>query len=202
MSIKIDLGNQVRQLVLPQWKPLLPLFEATMNSIQAIKDANLPKPQRGKIVISVERSKILFEEDVAPVIGFKIEDNGIGLDDDNFDSFNTAFSRRKELLGGKGLGRLTWLKAFQEARIESTFREPDGKLLFRSFVFNEVYDPEHLPLPTESGQKSTGTTIELWGLRKAYAEKFPRSTDIIIQKRHYGAVTPCEASGSSRERLS
>ena len=43
MSIKIDLGNQVRQTVLPQWKPLLPLFEAVMNSFQAIRDAKLPK---------------------------------------------------------------------------------------------------------------------------------------------------------------
>jgi hypothetical protein len=63
MSIKIDLGNQVRQTVLPQWKPLLPLFEAVMNSFQAIKDARLPKTIPGRITIEIERQNDLFKDD-------------------------------------------------------------------------------------------------------------------------------------------
>jgi hypothetical protein len=34
-----NLGNQVRQTLLPKWKLLIPLFEAVMNSLRAIRDA-------------------------------------------------------------------------------------------------------------------------------------------------------------------
>src|SRR3546814_8311819 len=51
MTIKIDLANQVRQTILPRWKPLLPLFEAVMNSFQAIKDAELPANISGQVTI-------------------------------------------------------------------------------------------------------------------------------------------------------
>ncbi|MDA9450764.1 MULTISPECIES: ATP-binding protein [unclassified Bradyrhizobium] len=181
MSIKIDLANQVRQTVLPQWKPLLPLFEAVMNSLQAIRDANLPRGA-GIVTIAVSRELDTFlKEENPPIIGFEITDNGIGLDDDNFDSFNTAFSRRKVLHGGKGLGRFTWLKAFDGAHIDSTFRA-EGALLSRSYLFDERYtlDTPGLPIPATSGWP--GTTVTLTGLKRSYKEKIPRSIDVIVQK--------------------
>ncbi|MDA9435688.1 hypothetical protein XH88_28630 [Bradyrhizobium sp. CCBAU 51627] len=181
MSIKIDLGNQVRQTVLPQWKPLLPLFEAVMNSFQAIKDAKLPKGA-GIVTVGVSRETGTFlKEENPPIVGFEVTDNGIGLDDENFDSFNTAFSRRKVLYGGKGLGRFTWLKAFDGAKINSTFRA-DDVLLSRSYMFDERYtlDTAGLPKKVESG--GPGTTITLSGLKRSYKEKIPRSIDVIVQK--------------------
>jgi hypothetical protein len=42
MSIRVDIANQVRQTTVLAWRPLLPLFEAVINSFQAIKEANLP----------------------------------------------------------------------------------------------------------------------------------------------------------------
>jgi hypothetical protein len=81
MSIKINLAHQVRQTSLPKWKPLLPLFEAVMNSFQAIKDAKLPANVQGQITIGVERERTLFGQDNLPVTGFSIRDNGVGLDD-------------------------------------------------------------------------------------------------------------------------
>ena len=108
-----------------------------MNSFQAIREAKLPKTIPGRITIDVEREDGLFKDESAPIKSFKITDNGIGLDDDNFDSFNTAFSRRKVASGGKGLGRITWLKAFEGAKIESIFRDTDGALWRRSYVFSE-----------------------------------------------------------------
>ena len=80
MSIKIDLANQVRQTVLPQWKPLLPLFEAVMNSFQAIKDAKLPKGT-GMVTIGVFRETgTLLKEENPQIVGFEVTDNGVGLD--------------------------------------------------------------------------------------------------------------------------
>jgi hypothetical protein len=180
MSIKIDLGNQVRQTVLPQWKPLLPLFEAVMNSFQAIRDAKLAKG-KGHLTIAILRETDLFKGENPPIIGFEVTDNGIGLDDENFDSFNTAFSRRKVSAGGKGLGRFTWLKAFDGALIESTF-QGENSLLTRSYTFDERYTLETagLPMPVNTGYP--GTTITLTGLKRNYKEKVPRSVDVIIQK--------------------
>lgn len=182
MSIKIDIGNQVRQTALPQWKPLLPLFEAVMNSFQAIKDADLPKNIPGSITIEVERAADLFKDESAPISSFKVRDNGIGLDDENFDSFNTAFSRRKAAVGGKGLGRFTWLKAFEGAEIESVFRDTDGSFLSRSYVFNENYDLDTAGLPKKIDSGVVGTTVRLFKLKRAYQDKVPRSTEAIIQR--------------------
>src|SRR3546814_12680966 len=68
----------------------------------------------------VERERTLFDAENPLIVGFIVHDNGIGLDDRNFDSFNTAFSPRKSQIGGKGLGRFTWLKAFDQADRKST----------------------------------------------------------------------------------
>ena len=47
-----NLRNQVRQTPLPKWKPLIPVFEAVMNSFQAIRDAKRPSKD-GFIKITV-----------------------------------------------------------------------------------------------------------------------------------------------------
>jgi hypothetical protein len=116
-----NLRNQVRQTPLPKWKPLIPLFEAVMNSFQAIRDAK--RKGDGFIKIEIERDAVLLGEEQGPIRAFTILDNGIGLNDENFDSFNTAFSDHKLARGGKGLGRFTWLKAFEKVEIDSTFKE-------------------------------------------------------------------------------
>jgi hypothetical protein len=179
MSIKIDLGNQVRQTVLPQWKPLLPLFEAVMNSFQAIRDAKLAKGN-GHVTIAILRETDLFKGENPPINSFEVTDNGIGLDDENFDSFNTAFSRRKVSAGGKGLRRFTWLKAFDGTLIESTF-QGENSLLTRSYTFDERYtlDTAGLPMPVNTGYP--GTTITLTGLKRNYKEKVPRSFVAFLQ---------------------
>jgi len=174
MSIKVDIGNQVRQTVLPQWKPLLPLFEAVMNAFQAIKEADLPKNIPGRITIEIERAADLFKDETAPIDSFKITDNGIGLDDENFDSFNTAFSRRKVAAGGKGLGRFTWLKAFESAEIESVFRDADGSFLSRSYIFSESYDLDTAGLPKKIDSGVVGTT----GHRKIILEFLERAIQL------------------------
>lgn len=182
MTIKIDLPNQVRQTALPQWKPLLPLFEAVMNSFQAIKDAELPANVSGQVTIDVEREHTLFDTENPPIAGFVIRDNGIGLDDRNFDSFNTAFSPRKSQIGGKGLGRFTWLKAFERALVKSTFRDDDATLHTREFTFDLSYDLDERGLPKVLSGQVRGTSIHLSRLRKEYQNQVPRSVDVLVQK--------------------
>lgn len=182
MSIRVNIANQVRQTTVLAWRPLVPLFEAVMNSFQAIKEARLPRTIPGRITIEVVRNDRQLELDVPHISGFRITDNGIGLDDSNYDSFNTAFSPHKLARGGKGLGRFTWLKAFEHAKIESTFKDDDGYHT-RSFIFDENYDvDDRRGLPTLTTQSKPGTIIELVELKRLYRDQCPRSTEVFIQK--------------------
>lgn len=182
MSIRVNIAKQVRQTMVLAWRPLLPLFEAVMNSFQAIKEAKPPSHVPGCITIEVVRKGPQLDLDVPPISGFRVIDNGIGLDDSNYDSFNTAFSPHKLSRGGKGLGRFTWLKAFEHAKIESTFKDEDG-LQTRSFTFDENYDmDDKRGLPKPATQSHTGTTIELVELKRLYHDQCPRSTEVFIQK--------------------
>ena len=153
-----------------------------MNSFQAIKDAKLPPSIPGRVTVEIERVNDLFKEESPAIESFTITDNGIGLDDENFDSFNTAFSRRKVLIGGKGLGRFTWLKAFEGAEINSTFRDTDGSLLSRSFTFSETYNLDTAGLPTPITSGVVGTKIRIFKLKKNYRDKVPRSVEALVQK--------------------
>src|SRR4029453_16148436 len=166
MSIRVNIENQVRQTTVLAWRPLLPLFEAVMNSFQAIKEANLPSNARGRVTIEVIRGGRQIDLDSQPISGFQITDNGIGLDDNNWDSFNTAFSPHKLSRGGKGLGRFTWLKAFDHAKITSTFKDHDGYHT-RSFTFDLKYESDdERGLPTPASCSHTSTTVELVDLKR------------------------------------
>lgn len=176
-----NLRNQVRQTPLPKWKPLIPVFEAVMNSFQAIRDAKRATKE-GIIRIAIEREPTLLDEGLGLIRSFTITDNGVGLNDENFGSFNTAFSDHKLARGGKGLGRFTWLKAFDKVEIDSTFKEHGEEAERRTFTFDEDYEleKEGLPLPTPG--RGTGTTIGLIGFREPYKSTCPRTTDQIIQR--------------------
>src|SRR5713101_2559866 len=59
--LKSNLRHQVRQTPLPKWKPWLPLFEALMNSFQAIREAKKPAGT-GQILIEIEREHMLVDK--------------------------------------------------------------------------------------------------------------------------------------------
>lgn len=178
--LKTNLRGQIRQTILPKWRPLLPLFEAVMNSVQAVQER---VPGAGRIVIEIERYRGLLElDETAPVHAFTIRDNGAGFNDANFDSFNTAFSEYKLARGGKGLGRFTWLKAFERVEIRSVFLEKgEATPYVRTFVFDENYDPDTAgAVPSDDPQ--IGTSVRLVGFREPYRSECPRSAELIAQK--------------------
>jgi hypothetical protein len=182
MTLKTNLRGQVRQTTLPKWKSLLPLFEAIMNAYQAIEEAD--KNRVHSIVIDCEREATLAldPDEETPFINFTIKDTGVGFNDTNFDSFNTTFSEHKFSRGGKGLGRLMWLVAFEKADIESFFREPDTDHPWRrSFSFDTNYDPDDAtPIPVDDA--ITGTTVHLRGFRSPYKDECPRTAEALAQR--------------------
>src|SRR5262245_59904718 len=118
-AISTNIAGRVKKVKAKDF--LVPLFEALSNSIQSIEAAKAP----GSIVIELLRQPRQLVTDAAdrdpPITGFIITDNGVGFDDKNTDSFCEADSLLKENLGGKGVGRFSWLKFFEKATIESVF---------------------------------------------------------------------------------
>jgi hypothetical protein len=178
-ALKTNLKHQVKQTPLPKWKPLIPVFEAVMNSIQSIAEREPNQP--GRIVIELHRQRDLLADSNAPVESVTITDNGIGLDDDNFDSFNTAFSDWKEAKGGKGLGRFTWLKAFETVDIDTTFAPAGEELQRRQFEFTENYDPDDAN-PADASGRQVGMKVRLIEMKEPYRSQFPKTTDQFIQR--------------------
>ena len=142
----MNLANRIAQTQLSPRRYLLPLFEAIANSMHAIEEARL---SHGEITIDIVRARgARVTQDAhptEPITGFIVEDNGIGFTAPNYASFHEAYSPKKKRKGGKGIGRLLWLKAFKKAEIESTYKE-NGDLVYRTFEFtvkDEVCN-EHL----------------------------------------------------------
>ncbi len=71
---------------------LLPLFETVINSLHAIQDrfGDEGIAADGRIDIRLMREPSDGRQ--GAVIGFEVEDNGIGLNDENYRSFLTPFS--------------------------------------------------------------------------------------------------------------
>lgn len=138
MSLVTNLKGRIRNTNLPRSHGLMPVFEAVVNSIQAIEDS--PNSHQGTITLEIVRQQgALTELDSkikAPISGFVITDNGCGFNEKNFQSFETLDSDYKIDKGCRGLGRLIWLKVFESATISSTYAE-NATFRKREFIFNE-----------------------------------------------------------------
>ena len=157
---------------------LLPLFEAITNSIHAVQDRfENDWKNKGQIEIYI------FPRADGKVQDIEIDDNGIGLNHDNFKSFKTSDSPYKIKRGGKGIGRLSWLKAFESAQIDSVF-EDENKRYRRKFIFRLDEDE---PISSHSVEEVSinepvKTIIKLTNMKENYAGKFPEKIDTVIQK--------------------
>lgn len=134
--MQTDLIGKVNNVNLPPRHGLVLLFEAIVNSADAIAESGR---EDGQITITIRRSLGVLPLDeeqlrIAPIIGFDITDNGTGFDTKNFQSFNTAESTKKLSIGGKGVGRFMWLKAFENVHVDSCFKE-NGQIFHRVFDF-------------------------------------------------------------------
>lgn len=130
-----NLAGRVRNLSLPasSVNALIPLFEAVSNALHAV-EARFDTRAREAGAIEVEVRRLNDDAD-GPIVGFTVRDNGIGLTEANWDSFRTSDSPHKLSRGGKGVGRLSWLKAFGDCQVTSRFDE-GGLVLERSFSFS------------------------------------------------------------------
>ena len=140
----IDLAGRVKNFNLPKKKPLIPLFEAIVNSIYAIEERQEKENFDGYIKVEIIREPQAvvqidgIDSSINDIIGFNVTDNGIGLDENNMRSFLQSDSTYRAEKGGKGVGRFAWLKAFEQTEIESVFKYR-CKLTNRHFWAEEYY---------------------------------------------------------------
>lgn len=156
------------------------LYEAISNSIHAIRDAGRIG-EDGRIDVQVERSS------AGEVLGFVIEDNGVGLDEDNFASFRKIDSTFKAQRGGKGVGRLTWLKAFDQVSLDSSFLGDEGGFGRRRFDFvaDDVAPIQNHQLSDAAGPPKTAVT--LGRMKDPYRRECPKRPDTLLRAvvRHF-----------------
>ncbi len=181
-DFSLNIKGQLNNMHLPESKSLWPVFEAIVNSIQAIEDS--PNSKNGKIVVFALREKNgqqnLFEEETLDRFeSFSITDNGIGMNAENYESFQTAYSDLKITKGCKGIGRFLWLKAFESVDVKSTFFE--GGFYSRKFTFSSdgINSEETLPALAVS---ETGTTVTLNGFLDKYKNATPLELNTIAKK--------------------
>ena len=194
MSIKSSLQGRLRNTNLKPNTPLLPLFEAVVNSIHATSDAGL-KGGEGFIRIDIRRGSGPAQQSMefsskgrvgAPkqedIVGFDITDNGIGFNDANLESFTTLDSMYKASEGGKGIGRLTWLKAFDTVSVDSTFVDVDNNFARRSFTFSEAEDGVGGLTEVSVVAGPAETTIHLSGFHPEYRTEAPKTAQAIARR--------------------
>ena len=185
MDLITNLQGRLKNTALPQSNGLLPVFESISNAIHAIEDAGLAMT-RGSITLEVIRSSQAsfdYEQEPesrvsAPIVGFKIVDNGIGFNEDNMKSFLTLDSQYKAPRGGRGVGRLLWLKAFARARIRTTFLENGETPKLREFTFS-LHDGVAKPDSKDIADEGTGTCVSLESFDESYRVHSPKTTRVI-----------------------
>lgn len=183
-AFTLDIRGQLNNIRLAESKALWPLFEAVVNSIQAIEDS--PNRENGKIYISAIRELIYQESldsnrDILEKFeSFTVSDNGIGLDSANYKSFNTAYSTLKAKKGCKGIGRFLWLKAFEEVEVESVYYENE-KYYKRFFTFTpDGVQPEDNIQIIDTNTPSTKVTLK--NFLSPYKHSCPVELDVIAKK--------------------
>jgi len=185
--MKINFPNYVEMLKLPTTKSLYPLFEAVSNSIDAIEEGEISD---GLIVITLERvpQGLLIEEgeenrELLPIQNIIVEDNGIGFIEANFSAFSELNTVVKKNRGGKGVGRVAWLKVFDFAEIQSVYSVNGNKQRgYRHFKFVCNEDAIEIIKNDYAEQNAQmRTTVYLVNCKNEYQEVMPRKRSIIAQ---------------------
>ncbi|HKQ38529.1 MAG TPA: ATP-binding protein [Verrucomicrobiae bacterium] len=186
MNLQTNLAGRLRNTPLPLSNALMPLFEAVVNSIHAIEEAG-QSTSDGKIDVAILRKQgqeeMQFEEfkkrggpdALQDIIGFIVTDTGIGFTDENFESFKTLDSEHKISKGGRGIGRLLWLKAFKRVHIDSVYEDHDAKLMRRTFTFDAsgVYNENLCPADAGAARKTVVRLDDFNARYRQYALKTP-----------------------------
>lgn len=179
-SLKPNLVKRIERLPKPSnvAGAMQPLFEAISNAIhstQARFGDDVATEGRVTVTVSTNREK--------KGVWATVEDNGLGLNQRNWEAFTTTDTDNKIKIGGKGVGRLLWLDCFDRISISSIFKD-EGKNKKREFRFallleNQIQD-ERISVIDDDVDSSFYVKFE--GLRtNGYHDWFPGRDSYVFQ---------------------
>lgn len=184
-KFSINLSGRVKNFNLPKNQPLIPLFEAIVNSIHAIEERRANGDNfNAAITINVIRNEQMTIEslgELSPISSFEIVDNGVGFNEPNMSSFMESDSTYKATFGGKGVGRFSWLIAFEKATIESVYSE-NGQYVKREFVFSSKEKEINDALVDCENQSDNKTVVKLINCVKPYSDNLPKRSITLAMR--------------------
>ena len=187
-----------------------PIVETVVNAIQAIESTR----RKGAVTVRILRGTQLQMggADALPdIVGFKIEDNGIGFTKEHRNSFDTLYSDLKIKEGGKGFGRFICLKYFEDLHVDSTFKDGDAYRR-RCFLMGKENDFIINEKVTAAKESKAGSIVWLDGFRKKgnYEKKLTTLARELVERLLPYFITEdykcpdivlCEEDGSDSIRL-
>lgn len=155
-----------------------PLFEAISNSIHSTQTKFGDAVQeQGRVIVTIATNR------KKEGVWVSVEDNGLGLDERNWEAFTTTDTDNKLSIGGKGVGRLLWLDCFERISISSVYRASDG-FVRRTFGFKLANDEQITGYGEVSAADADATSfhVRFEGLRdNGYLAKFPGRGSFVFQ---------------------
>lgn len=115
----------------------------------------------------------------------KIIDNGKGFNDENYNSFCRYRSGFKKDIGGKGVGRFTFLKIYKKAKFKSMLIDNQEE---RVFTFDLDFDTDNINIkPAKVKQNSTealfaGLTKQYYNLKRHVDRRIELNLEQIREK--------------------
>ena len=180
--MQANIKGLVDRLELSQGKAMMPLYEAVSNAVDAIEEH-----QDGYSKHAI-RIRLIASNDLAHqggdgtlvVDGFDVIDDGVGFNDKNLASFKEAHTLSKVKLGGRGVGRFTFLKVFSSVRIRSVFKR-EGQGLLREFDFSIEDELKGADVMSEVAEAS-GTQTSLRGMDEKFRAGWPTQPKTIAER--------------------
>lgn len=179
-SLRPNIVKRIDRLPKPKnvAEAMQPLFEAISNAIHSVQSRYSDTVSYdGKIHVTVSTNRNKDQ------VWATVEDNGLGLDEKNWDAFTETDTDNKISIGGKGVGRLLWLDCFQRISVVSTFKAKDG-MESRSFDFvlrpdDQIQNEKVEPVGSTD---SPSFFVRFDGLRdNGYMANFPGRDSFVFQ---------------------
>lgn len=180
--MQANIKGLVDRLELSQGKAMMPLYEAISNAVDAIEE-HQDGFSNHSIRIRLATSNDLPHQagdGTLVVDGFDVIDDGVGFNDKNLASFQEAHTLSKVKVGGRGVGRFTFLKVFSSVHIRSVFKR-DGKALLREFDFS-IQDELKGADTTSEVKEACGTHASLRGMDDKFRAGWPTQPETIAER--------------------
>jgi len=177
-----NLKGLVDRLELSQAKAMMPLFEAISNAIDAIEEHRDGFSGHSICIRIIAAHDLSHQggDEVLALDGFDISDDGLGFDYGNLASFQEAHTLSKVKVGGKGVGRFTFLKVFSNVHIRSVFQR-QGETLLREFDFSIADELKGADIVTPT-KEALGTTLSMRGMDAKFKGGWPHDPAIIAER--------------------